>query len=302
MLTIKVGRHTITITHPDKILFPDNGLSKLDLIEYYHSIAPLMVPYMRDRALSMVRYTDDIYHESFFQKDAPDYFPAWIKRVALPKAGGTVEYVICQNVATLVYLANQNCITPHIALSKADDRYTYPDRMIFDLDPSDNNFTLVRTMAMRFKNLLDSIQLQSFIMTTGSRGVHIIVPLDRQANFDETRMFAQELGQVLIAQDPDHLTMETRKEARGTKLFIDTLRNAYAQTGVAPYAVRAKAGAPVATPLWWHELNNPELTAQAYTIRTVKQHVEKLGDPWHKMRRLRQSVSKARALLERVTR
>lgn len=300
MLTLKVGRHSITVNNPDKLLFPDDGITKYHLINYYKNIAPVMLPLIKDHPISMLRFPNGIYGESFFQKNTPDYFPDWIPRATLPKESGTVDYVICNNAATLVYLANQACITPHVGLSKADARYNYPDRIIFDLDPSADDFSLVRKTALIFKKLLDMLELTAFVMTTGSRGLHIIIPIDRSEDFTSVRTFAYIVASVLQKQLPETITLATTKEERGDKLYIDTLRNAYGQTGVAPYAVRAKPGAPVATPLSWQELKNGPLTSQAYTINTIFNRLATIENPWRLFTRTRQSLKKARALLKKL--
>ena len=239
---IKVGRYLVTTTNEDFILFPKSKITKGELVDYYYEIAPLMVLYTKDRPLTMVRYPRGIDKEGFYQKDAPDYFPNYIKRKTIKKKeGGSTSYVVCNNEATLVYLANQGCITPHLWLSKID-KLDYPNKMIFDLDPPPpgKKFTLIRKTALRLKELLEEIGLVPFVKTTGSKGLHVVVPLKRTAGFDEVRAFARQIAEQLIMHDPKNLTLEIRKDKRRGRTFIDTLRNAFAQTAVAPYAVRPK--------------------------------------------------------------
>jgi len=276
---IETGGREVAISHPDKVLFPDDGITKFEMAEYYRRVSDLALRHYRDRALSMHRYPDGIDAEDFFQKDIPDYFPDWIARETLPKEGGEVTHVVANNAATLVYLANQGCITPHLALSRID-RPEHPDRMIFDLDPSDDDFGKVQETARHLGKLLDDLKLTSFVQTTGSRGLHVIVPLDRKADFDAVREFSHRICRALADRHPALMTVEQRKNKRGDKVFLDYLRNAYGQTSVAPYAVRARPGAPIATPLEWDEVGQSGLTPRKYRIDNIFRRLGQREDPW----------------------
>lgn len=298
MAKIKVGRYSIETSREDVILFPESGLTKGDLINYYKRIAPIMLPYVKNRPISMQRFPNGIDDESFYQKDAPDYFPPWISRAPIAKhEGGHVNYVVINNEATLVYLANQACIVVHIWLSKID-KIDKPDRMIFDLDPSGSDFSEIRKAALMFHDFLSELGLEPFAMTTGSRGIHVVVPLLRQHPFDWVRSCAQDIGTVFVNRHPRMFTMEIRKEKRETCIFIDTLRNAFGQTGVAPYSVRAKPNASIATPLYWHEVGNPKLKPDLYTIKNIFKRLDALGDPWHSISKHACSLNKAHALVQ----
>lgn len=277
--TINVDGHAIALSNTDKVLFPDAGLTKGDLIDYYRRIAPTALPHYRGRALTMQRFPDGIAKDGFFQKAIPDHFPDWIDRIELPKQGGRITHVIANTAATLVYLANQGCITPHLALAQGNmpDR---PDRMIFDLDPSDDDFAKVQEVAARLRDVLTARDLPVFVQTTGSRGLHLVVPLDGSSDFVKVRAFAHELGDKVARDAPGLATLEQRKSARGARVFIDTLRNAYAQTAVAPYAVRALRGAPVATPVTWVEALSGNMTPRRYTIRNMFQRLGQMDYPW----------------------
>jgi bifunctional non-homologous end joining protein LigD len=301
MGVIKCGRHTIKTSHEDKKLFLPSAITKGQLIDYYYKIAPFMIPYMKNHPVTMVRYPEGIKEEGFYHKDAPEYFPSWIKRVAIKKKeGGSVNYVVCNDQATLVYLANQNCITPHLWLSRID-KLDFPDRMIFDLDPSPGvSFSLVRWTALQLKKLLEALDLTSFVMTTGSHGLHVWVPLNRRADFDTVRDFAQGVAQILVDAYPTKLTLEIRKDKRGKRIFIDYLRNAFSATAVAPYGVRPKPGAPVATPLAWKEVEDPKLTAQKYTITNIFKRLKAKKDPWKTMNKSACSLAQAQKKLKRL--
>ena len=294
--SIRVGRRTIEISNRDKVLFPDDGITKGELIEYYRRIAPRVLPHLRDRPLTMERFPNGIEGERVFQKEAPKYFPEWIPRVRVPKEKGTVSHPMCQDAAALVYVSNQASITPHVWLSRAD-RLDRPDQMIIDLDPS-QGFEQARAAALSTKALLDELDLPSFVKTTGSKGLHVTVPLDRQADVNTVKSFAVDVAALLAMREPDRLTVEFRKAAREGRLFVDAMRNGYAQTAVPPYAVRPRPGAPVATPLRWEEVEDPKLRSDGWTIRTIFDRVEGMDDPWRALGRRAKGLGAARRRLD----
>jgi bifunctional non-homologous end joining protein LigD len=274
---MRAGRRDVEITHPRKVLFPDDGITKADLAAYYRDAAERMVPLVRDRPVSLQRFNAGIGREGFFQKNVAKGVPAWVRRVEVPKKGGSLWHVLANDAATLVWLANQNAITPHVWLSRAD-RPERPDRMIFDLDPpTDDEFGLVRRTARELGDVLREAGVEPFAMTTGSKGIHVVVPLRRRYGFDRVREAAVAAAERLIERRPSELTMEFYKRKRDGRLFVDVNRNGYAATAVPPYAVRARPGAPVATPLHWDELSDSGLTAQRWTLRTV---LDRDADVW----------------------
>jgi bifunctional non-homologous end joining protein LigD len=300
MQVLKVGRRTIEITNTSKEMFPKDHITKGDVIDYYSRIADIMVPHMKNRPITMQRFPNGIGDEGFYQKDSSDYFPSWIKTVSVKRqTEGSVNYVLCNDAATLVYLANQLCLTPHLWLSKKD-KLDYPDRMIFDLDAAKKDFAAVRKTAFMLKDILEELDLVPFVMTTGSRGLHVVVPLKRQHHFDEVRAFAREIAQQLVDAHPRMLTLEVRKEKRRERIFLDILRNAFAQTGVAPYAIRAKPGAPIATPITWQELKSPTMHAQRYTIKTIFRRLSRSADPWRDIDTHARSISGGRKKLVKL--
>jgi bifunctional non-homologous end joining protein LigD len=294
---IRIDGHDIEIGHPDKLLFRSPDITKLALAEYYRRISDVALRHYRDRALSMHRYPDGIDDEGFFQKNIGDHFPDWIERKTLSKKDGKVTYVVANNAATLVYLADQACITPHLALSRID-RPDHPDRMIFDLDPSDDDFDKIRKTARHLEKFLNELKLTSFVQTSGSRGLHVVVPLDRSEDFDRVREFSHRVCRKLAKKYPELMTVEQRKDKRGKRVFLDDLRNAYGQTSVAPYAVRARPGAPVATPLHWDEVAHAELHPQRYTIANIFHRMGQIDDPWADIARHAQGLDGARSRLE----
>jgi bifunctional non-homologous end joining protein LigD len=272
-------KHEVEITRPDKVLFPRDGITKGDLVSYYVRVAPLMLPHLRDRPISMKRYPDGIDRFSFLQKDVHDSFPAWVRTEVVDKAGGTLRQVIVDDVDTLVYIANQACIELHVWLSRIAKRH-YPDRMVIDFDPPQVGNPDVRRAAREAAAMLADLGLVPFVMASGSRGYHLHVPLVPRQDFDEVRAFARAFSRWIQSRDPERLTVEHRKNKRGGRIFIDVLRNGYAQTAVAPYSVRARDGAPVATPLGLSELSRSDMHPQRYTIRNLFRRVARRGDPW----------------------
>ena len=273
----------VEVSHPEKVLFPADGITKGELVCYYEQVAQWILPHMEGRPLSLQRFPAGIGQRGFFHKDVPDYFPAWIRRVEAAKHGGSVTHAVAGDARTLVYLANQNTITPHVWLSRAD-RIDRPDRLVIDLDPAPgSDFAEVRRAARSAGELLREVGLEPFAQVTGSNGIHVWTPIQRRTSFDGVKEFADGLAKLLAARDPDALTTEFRKAQRGGRILIDVLRNRYAQTVAPPYAVRPRAGAPVATPIEWKELSNAKLRPDGWTIRTVLKRLEKKGDPWSGM-------------------
>ena len=282
------------ISSPDKVLFP-NGITKRELADYYESVGSFMVPLVRDRPVTMHLYPSGIAEGGVYMKQAPKHFPGWIKRVELRKRGGTVNHIVINRTDTLVYLAGQNCITPHVWLARVD-RIDKPDRLIFDFDPEHERFGEVRAAARQLGDVLRDLGLAPHAMTSGSRGLHVAVPLRRTRTFDEVRAFAEAVGRMLVRQDPKRLTMEWSKAKRGDRIYVDVGRNAYAQHGVAPYAVRAKPDAPVATPLRWEELDDRSLRPDRWTLRTLPERLAGEGDPWAGLAKQARALPSGRAV------
>lgn len=296
--TLRANQRLIEVSKADKVLFPDDGITKGDLVEYYRQVASTLVRYTQGRPLAAERFPDGITGQRIFQKNAPGHFPVWVRRVEVPKKdGGTTVHAVCDDTATAIYLADQACVTPHVWLSRADI-LDVPDRLIFDLDPSEQNLPRLRSAARCVRDLLSEVGLVPFLMTTGSRGFHVVAPLRRDDAFDEVREFAREAATVLAEHEPRALTVEQRKEDRGDRIFLDYLRNAYAQTSVAPYAVRARPGAPVATPLLWNELDTTE--PGQFTIANVPQRLQEHGDLWSKMASHARSLQRPRRRLNQI--
>jgi bifunctional non-homologous end joining protein LigD len=288
---------SVEITHPEKVLFPGDGITKADLASYYERVAPWMLPHVRGRPVSMQRFPDGIESKGFFHKDVPGYFPGWVRRVEVQKADGTVTHAIASDARTLVYLAGQNCITPHVWLSRAD-RLWQPDRLVFDLDPPGADFAAVRRAARWTGELLRELDLAPFAQVTGSKGIHVWAPLRRRASTDDVRAFARDAARLLAERHPEELTVEFRKAKRAGRILVDVARNSYAQTAVPPYAVRPRPGAPVATPLDWDELSDSRLRPDRWTLRTVLRRLQAKGDPWADIQTFARGISRGRRRLD----
>lgn len=284
-------RAQVEITHPDRVLFPADGITKGDLADYYGEVADAMLPHLRGRALTVQRYPRGIGEPGFVQQDFADSLPDWMGRVEVAKeGGGTVVHPLAERPEALRWLANQSCITLHAWQSRRG-RLNDPDRLVFDLDPSDGDFAVVRATARAVAGVLADLGLVSYVQTTGSRGLHVVVPVRADTDFDTARRFTRDVADVVAADDPAHRTVEVRKDKRGERVYLDVMRNAYAQTAVAPYSVRPLAGAPVATPLEWDELNTPGLRADRFTARDLPKRLAGQRDPWSGMSRHARSLS-----------
>ncbi|MEO8077285.1 MAG: non-homologous end-joining DNA ligase [Acidobacteriota bacterium] len=272
------------ITHPEKVLFPDDGITKGELAAYYEAVAPIMVPHLARRPLTMERYPAGIDKKGFWQKDVSKGFPAWLERVEVPKKDGVVHHPLVTDTQSLLWVTNQNCITPHVWVARAPDLY-HPDLCIFDLDPADDDLETLRAAALGLRELLEELGLPSLVKTSGSKGFHIAVPLDRKTDTGDVARFAHTVGAHLVARDPAHLTQEFSKADRGGRILVDTGRNGYSATFAAAYAVRAKPGAPVSAPCTWAEIESRGVSPQTFTLRTMAARIADVGDLWAGMRR-----------------
>ena len=292
-----MGRQ-VTITHPDRVLFPDDGITKGDLADYHRAVADALVPHLRDRPLMLQRFREGIGAGGFYQKEAGRGVPGWIRTVEVDKEGGVVNHPVVDDVDALLALTNLSVVSFHRWPSRAD-RLTQPDVLVIDLDPSTDDFDDVRRAAGWTRALLDELDLASYLQTTGSRGLHVVVPLDRSADTGAVDAFAADVARVLAARHPEALTAEFSKAARQGRLYLDTARNGWAQTAIAPYSVRPRPGAPVATPVTWDELADGALRPDGWTLRTVPDRLATSGDPWAGMgRRARALLPRRRAALD----
>jgi bifunctional non-homologous end joining protein LigD len=289
------------ITHPEKILFPADGITKGELAAYYEMIAPVMLPHLRRRPITMERYHRGITEQGFFQKDVSKGFPEWLKRVEVPKKDGTVHHPLANDARSLLWLANQNSITIHVWTSRTPNLYN-PDICIFDLDPSrEDELEPMRAAALHLRDLLAELGLPSWIKTSGSKGFHIAVPLDAKSDFGVVARFAHRVGRIMCQRDPDNLTQEFAKVDRGGRILVDTGRNGYSATYAATYTVRAKPGAPVSAPCTWEELERGEVGPKTFTLRSMAQRIEGVGDLWEGLLKSKRSLQRPIERLEKLS-
>lgn len=290
MTTYEVAGRTIEITHPDRVLFPDDGLTKADLAAYHHAVAPTLVRHLADRPLMLQRFPEGIGGPGFYQKEAGRGVPSWVRTVEARKEGGTVNHPVVDDEAALLALTNLGTISFHRWPSTADD-LEHPDLLLVDLDPSDDDFDGVKQAARCTRDVLDELDLASYLQVTGSRGIHVVTPVDRGASTEAAAAFAQHVARLLSLRHPKELTDAGRKAKRKGRLYVDVARNGWAQTAVTPYSVRPRPGAPVATPITWDELEDPGLRPDGFTVATVPDRLTEVGDPWSGMARHARSLA-----------
>jgi bifunctional non-homologous end joining protein LigD len=282
----------VEIGNPDKVFYPDDAITKRDVVEYYERIADWMLPWLRNRPLVMERYPDGIDHSGFIQKNAPDHFPDWIRTGRVRIEDGTTAHVICDDVETLRYIADQGCVVMHIFTSEID-RPDRPDQIVFDLDPSDRSDDSVgdvQAAARLVREVLDELDLASFVKSTGSRGLHIHVPIQPSSTNDEVTIAARRIAAEVVERAPAQVTTAQRRDAREQRLFVDVMRNHYAQHAVAPYSLRAIPGAPIAVPLDWSEATTSDFDPRRITIANIFRRLGQKSDPWERFGNQRASI------------
>lgn len=258
----------IEITHAERVMFGDAGITKGDVVAYYDRIAPLMLPELRRRPLTIERYTKGVEAGGFFQKHYQKHYPAWIDSLEIPSKT-TVRYPLCDTHQGLVYFANQGGVAYHVIGARAD-AIGSPDICVFDLDPPEKGFELVRRAALILRDLLPALGLPAFVKTTGSKGLHVCVPLDGQGTWDELAAFCNAVAKAMCTQYPDLFTVEFYKKDRKGRLYFDTERNRLGATFIAAYSLRGKPGAPISMPIPWALVDDPALTPNGFTLRNAE--------------------------------
>lgn len=274
------------ITHPEKVLFPDSGVSKGELCGYYEAVAAVMLPHISGRPLTMERFPAGIGRKGFIQKDVAKGFPDWLERVEVPRRAGKVEgpvhYPLASDARALMWLANQNAITLHVWCSRVPE-LDLPDVCLFDLDPPEAGSDRLHEAALAVRDLLQELGLGSFVKTSGSKGFHIAVGLSEHVSFEDSWRFAQGVGRLLVKRQPEVFTQEFIKADRAGRIFVDTGRNLRGATFAAAYTVRAKPGAPVSAPCTWREVESREVEPRSFTLRGMAERLAKVGDLWREL-------------------
>src|SRR6266480_2154221 len=272
--------HTVKLSNPDRVLYPDDGITKGDLFEYYRRVAPVLVPHLRDRPFTMKRWREGLPGGSFFQKQAPKGIPSWIPTRRFethPREGESrlVDFPLVNSADALLWMVQMHCIDMNAWYSRVDkpDR---PDFVLFDLDPPDDGFALAVRVAHLIREALESLELESYVKTSGADGIHVLVPIARRHGFDETYEFAELLSRSLEAEHPGEVTTEWLKRKR-SGVLVDHRQNGHGKTIASVYSVRPKPGAPVSTPLQWEELK-PGIRPRGFGMEVALERIEEHGD------------------------
>ena len=269
----------IAISHPEKVMFPESGITKGELASYYQLVAPVMLPHIAGRPVTMERFHRGIGEKGFFQKNLGPAAPAWLERVAVPKSDGVVNYAVVRDARGIMWMANQNSITPHVWTSRVP-KLLYPDLCVFDLDPLVDDADALRSATLLLRDTLAELGVASWVKTSGSKGFHVVFALDEKSDSGQVARFAHAVGRELVRRAPDRLTQEFYKADRGGKILVDTGRNDFGATFAATYAVRPKPGAPISAPCTWDELESGEVGPQSITLRTMPERLAAHGDLW----------------------
>ena len=297
---VRVSGITVKLSNTSKVLFPDDGITKGDLVEYYAQVAGWMLPYLRDHPIAMARYPDGITRQRIFQKNPADYYPDWVTSVEVKKQGGTLRHVVCDKAATLLYLANQACIEFHVFLSRVDS-LECPDQVVVDFDPpGEDGFDAARRCALWLRDLLEGeLGLTCYVKTTGGKGLHVHLPLNRRQDFEEARGFARDAAEVLVARHPDVLTIEQRKDTRGDRVYADSCATATRRPSwrlLRPGPPRRARRHPAAL----GRGRGREPDPGPVHPRTLGERLSATPDPWAGMSRHRYDVATARRRLADV--
>ncbi len=275
---VKVADKEVKLTNLEKIYWPGEGYTKYDLIKYYTDISTYLLKYLKGRPVNFQRFPDGIHGKRFYQKNCPDHAPPWIKTFPITSEGDKVtNYILVEDVPTLVWLANLGCLEIHPWLSSTASLHR-PDYAVFDLDPPDFNFfPQVLEVALLVKEALDSLGIKSYAKTSGSSGVQVFVPLENKFSYEEVRIFSGTVCTVIEKFDR-RTTTERRVAARGERIYLDYMQNVQGKTINAPYSVRPLKGAPVSTPLLWDEVEKGKVRPGDFTIKTIFKRLQEKGD------------------------
>lgn len=270
---IEVEDRSIRITNPEKVLWPECSITKFDYIRYLIDMAPYLLPYMKDRCLTTIRYPDGIHGKSFYQKNIPEHAPEWISTYNWRET----DYILANDLPTLVWLGNQACLEFHVAFN-LKDREAYPTELVFDLDPTDlQNYDLVLETGLRIKEVLDSLGLISQPKTSGASGLQIYIPIIPNYTYQETHLLNKFIAQYVADRYPDQVTIERLVKNRGSKLYFDYIQHGEGRTLPAPYSTRAREAGSVSAPVTWEEITKG-FHPSNYTINNMRERIAQLGD------------------------
>lgn len=278
---LKIGKATLHLTNQNKVYFPDDGITKGDIVNYYNEVANFILPYLKDRPQSMNRFPNGINGPSFYQKDVDvDKMPSWLRTEPIfsESNNATIDYIICNDKQTLLYMANLGCIDINpwnSTLKKIDN----PDWIVMDIDPEKEDFAAVVKTALTVKEVMNELEAECYCKTSGATGLHVYIPLDAKYDYETVKIFAELIANQVHMRLPDITSLERSIKKRNHKIYIDFLQNRKGQTLAAPYSVRPKPGATVSTPLEWNEVNET-LSPSQFTIENVIERLKEKGDLW----------------------
>jgi bifunctional non-homologous end joining protein LigD len=275
-----VATKTVNLTSPERVLFPEDGVTKADLFEYYRAVGPTLVRHLEDRPFTMKRYPHGIDGEVFFQKQAPKHLPSWITTRQFrthPRGGGSrlVDFPLVNSTEAVLFMVQNNCIDMNAWYSRVDKPHR-PDFVLFDLDPPDDGFALAIEVAHLIRELLDELELPGYVKTSGADGIHVVAPITRRSTFEQTYHFAERASRLLEQCHPGKLTTQWLKKKR-EGVLVDHRQNGWGKTIASVYSVRPKPGAPVSTPLHWDELT-PDVRPRDFTSEIALRRIEERGD------------------------
>lgn len=291
--TVSIQGRSFELSRLDKVLWPQDGYTKGELINYYVEVAPYIIPHLQGRPMVFTRYPDGIDKQSFYQKNAPSSLPQWIKTYPYysPDSGRDINFILVEESAALAWLANQACIEMHPWLSCAS-LVDYPDFIVFDLDPSPgNSFEQVKTIVFLTRQVLNELGLRCYIKTSGSQGLHVYLPVENKYSYEKVRDFARTVAEIICTMQPDIATVERTVRKRGAKIYVDYMQNVKGKTLCSVYSVRPRPGATVSAPLYWDEVNS--IKPSDFTIKTILPRLQKLGELFAPVLTDRQSLDAA---------
>jgi len=294
---------TVNLTSPDRVLYPEDGVTKGDLFEYYKQVGPAIVPHLKDRPFTMKRYPHGITEQAFFQKQAPRGMPDWIPTRQFrtwPREGGSrlVDFPLMNSPEAVLWMVQMNCVDMNAWYSRAD-KPERPDFVLFDLDPPDGGFELAIEVAHLIRELLDELELPGYVKTSGADGIHVVAPITRRSTFKQTYAFAEGASRLLEQRHPGKVTTEWLKKKR-QGVLVDHRQNGHGKTIASVYSVRPKPGAPVSTPLRWEEVK-PGIQPRDFGMKTALERIEQHGDLFAPVLEDPRPLAPAAAKLEQLT-
>lgn len=286
---LKISGHSVLLTNLNKIMYPEIGATKADIVNYYIRLSPYILPYLKNRPFSMIPFVNGAQGESFFQKQKPAGAPIWLKSVAIPSSSRTIDFCIINNLPSLVYMANRGCLEMHAWFSRYPS-LTKPDVAVFDIDPSGNTgFKEAVAAAKLIRKVLDSLSLWSIAKTSGKSGIHVFVPI-KPTPFENVSIFLKYVCGVVEQAQGGLFTLERSVKKRGNRVYLDAVQHGRGKTLPAPYSLRATPLGNVSTPVLWEELDNPKLNPENFTIKNIEARLKKLGDVFAPVYSLRQTL------------